>query len=588
MERQDYISKEIIFSSTRRASALEFIPGADIPQILPALKLEKPPLLIMISGGASVTRIGKQDQERLSDLFTVGIANAALHLGATIVDGGTDAGVMQMMGRGVAAYDHRSVLVGVVPDAKVSYPNKSISGSAEAGIALERNHSHFVLVRGEEWGSETETMYSLAKELANGMPVLTMLAGGGNYCKKEVLQAVQNGWSIIVIEGSGGFADRLALLWRQREKLIDGEQKLSDSLRVDPMEIEILTHGKLLLFPITGSPRLLEKRIVHQYQKRRYDLNHDSTLKRAWQVYARYDDNAGRQQRQYRRGQNWILLLGILSIILVTSQQQGLASLLPGIAQPLHYSIVLVPVSISFLLSLGNRFNAGNKWVVLRGNAELIKSEIYYYRTHTHLYNEPEAVRQAKLMQRLNAINDQLLDTEVMNSAFHLRANGFPTGLDLTIDDGLSELSAEHYLVVRLEDQLAFYQRKILALDKRARRFRWLMYATGGVGTLLAAAGFELWVALTTTIFSACATYLEYEQTENTLRKYNIVATLLENVKSWWIALTPEGKNLLENKEKLVSSTESALREEGMGWMALLQDAVSKTSDSERTGKIGS
>lgn len=112
------------------------------------------------------------------------------------------------------------------------------------------------------------------------------------------------------------------------------------------------------------------------------------------------------------------------------------------------------------------------------------------------------------------------------------------------------------------------------------------MYIAGGAGTLLAAAGFELWVTLTTTIFTSCVTYLEYEQTEMTLRKYNIVATLLENVKNWWISLTPEEKEQQHNKDRLVVTTESALREEGSGWMSLLQDAVSRASDADRLGKV--
>src|SRR6266513_1830277 len=83
---------------------------------------------------------------------------------------------------------------------------------------------------------------------------------------------------------------------------------------------------------------------------------------------------------------------------------------------------------------------------------------------------------------------------------------------------------------------------------------------------------------------SGCVTYLEYEQTETTLRKYNIVATLLENVKNWWISFTPEEKEQQPNKDRLIVTTESALREEGTGWMSLLRDAVSRASDADRLG----
>jgi hypothetical protein len=228
---------------------------------------------------------------------------------------------------------------------------------------------------------------------------------------------------------------------------------------------------------------------------------------------------------------------------------------------------------------------------MLRGNAEAIKSEIYRYRSQADTYNDEETKensRQAKMTHVINTINDQLLDTDVMNVTLPPYKGSMPPEIDCTlgIDDGLSALTPERYIVFRLDDQLNFFHQRTRALERRARSMRWLMYIAGGAGTLLAVAGFELWVALTTTIFTTCVTYLEYEQTETTLRKYNIVATLLENVKNWWISLTPEEKEQQPNKDRLIVTTESALREEGTGWMSLLQDAVSRASDADRLGGI--
>ena len=53
-----------------------------------------------------------------------------------------------------------------------------------------------------------------------------------------------------------------------------------------------------------------------------------------------------------------------------------------------------------------------------------------------------------------------------------------------------------------------------------------------------------------------------------------------------WTSLTPEGKGQKENKDKLVAATESALQEEGAGWMSLLQDAVTKASDADQLGSM--
>lgn len=586
--QQNAKRQEIVFSGSKRIPMLEVIQDIDAGQIQQTLNIQQPKALIMISGGAAKIRLNKREQVRLSNLFSLGIARAAASLDAAIMDGGTAVGVMKMMGQGVADRDHNMVLLGVAPASKVTYPGGPAEGSIEGGAALDCNHSHFVLVKGEAWGDETETMYRLAKTISAGIPVMTILADGGLNCKKEALQAVRYGWPIIVIEGSGGEADKLALLWRRKASFLG--KRLRSSI-VDPVEAEIIANGKVRLFPMMGSPEALEKLIFRQCQESQYQLNTDQALKRAWELFARYDENAKKQHKRYKQEQAWIVWLGILIITLVASQIQGLPRLLPWIAQPLHYTIVFVPILISILLSIASRFNAGNKWVMLRGNAEAIKSEIYRYRSQADAYNDKETKetpRQAKLTHVINTINDQLLDTDVMNIALPPYSGLMPPEIDCTpgIDDGLCLLSPERYIAFRLDDQLNFFHQRTRVLERRARRMRWLMYIAGGAGTLLAAAGFELWVTLTTTIFTSCVTYLEYEQTEMTLRKYNIVATLLENVKNWWISLTPEEKEQQHNKDRLVVTTESALREEGSGWMSLLQDAVSRASDADRLGKV--
>jgi len=540
----------------------------------------------MISGGAAKIRLNRRGQRRLSSLFSLGIARAAVTLGAAFIDGGTAVGVMKMVGQGVADQGYTSTLIGVVPGDQVTYPGGPADGSIQDGAPLDSNHSHFVLVKGGTWGTETEIMYRLAKTLAEDIPVLTILADGGENCKREALQALRNGWPIIVIEGSGGEADRLARLWRRKASFLDKRFRTSIT---DPVEADIIANGKLRLFPIKGSPEALEKLIFRQYQECQYQLSNDQTLKRAWELFARYDENARKQHRRYKQEQNSILGLGILSITLVVIQRQGLSTFLPWITQIFHYAIVFVPILISIVLSLASRFNAGNKWVMLRGNAEAIKSEIFRYRSQADAYNEEETKetsRQAKLTHVINTINDQLLDTDVMNIALPHYKGSMPPEMDCSqgIDDGMAMLSPERYIAFRIDDQLNFFQQRTKKLERRARLMRWLMYGAGGAGTLLAAANYELWVALTTTIFTSCVTYLEYEQTETTLRKYNIVATLLENVKNWWISLTPEEKEQQPNKDRLVVTTESALREEGTGWMSLLQDAVSRASDADRLG----
>jgi hypothetical protein len=103
-----------------------------------------------------------------------------------------------------------------------------------------------------------------------------------------------------------------------------------------------------------------------------------------------------------------------------------------------------------------------------------------------------------------------------------------------------------------------------------------LVLLAGGVGTFLAAIGFQLWVAFTTALATAFTTYLQYRQTENTLTQYNQTATNLQNVKGWWVALSAEDQADPKKIQKLVETTEDVLASEQTGWVQQMQDALAK------------
>src|SRR5262249_23570882 len=241
-------------------------------------------------------------QPRLVQLCSRGIARAAANIGAVIMDGGTQAGVIAMMGQGVSDRGRKTALVGVVPAGKVTYPDRPTDGSPVDGAALDPNHSHFVLVDSHEWGGETETMYALAAALATTIPVVTVLINGGPRARDEVLRSVRQGWPIIVVQGSGRLADDITTLWQDKPSFIP-----------DPVLAEIIADGTIHLFPLDGAVAALEHLIPRQ-------LRGDTTLKLAWERFALYDTNALRQQTSFRRLQGWLLALGVLGTLLVLTQ----------------------------------------------------------------------------------------------------------------------------------------------------------------------------------------------------------------------------------------------------------------------------
>ena len=239
--------KEILFPNGNRARLVAPPAGTPAASILKALDIEQPKALIMLVGGAA--GLDESLRPRLVQLFSRGIAHAVADRNALIIDGGTQAGVMAMMGQGVADRGRNSILLGVAPAGKVTYPGGPTGGCIEDGAPLDPNHSHFVLVESNEWGGETETMYELAEELSKEIPVLTVLLNGGQVAKHEILESVCHGWAIIVIEGTGRLADEIAMA--VREKTEPPSEEIAAIVRYD----------RIALFHIGEGPEALARLI---------------------------------------------------------------------------------------------------------------------------------------------------------------------------------------------------------------------------------------------------------------------------------------------------------------------------------------
>jgi SLOG in TRPM, prokaryote len=240
--------QEISFPNGNRALAVFPPIGSHATYLVRALGIPQPGSLIMIMGGAA--RMDERDHSNLMRLFSEGIAHIAASHNALVIDGGTQSGVMELMGQGIAQQPRRPVLLGISPAENVTYPGKTTHRADNEQIPLDPNHSHFVLVDTNEWGGETETMYELAKVYSQSCSSIAILINGGAIAKNEVLYNVHQRRPIIVIEGSGRFADEIARILHNKSYL--------DS---DPDLTEIINQGKLYLFPIAGSTLELEQLI---------------------------------------------------------------------------------------------------------------------------------------------------------------------------------------------------------------------------------------------------------------------------------------------------------------------------------------
>ena len=228
----------ITFDNGNRAVVITAGHDENAKAILDALGIPSPRAVILLFGGAA----GLDDSRKahLASLFADGVAPVAAELGALIIDGGTQSGVMAMMGEAVAARPGTCQLLGIAPEGKIAHPQISgASAVSDDGAPLEPNHFHFVLVESNEWGGETGKMLELAR--AFNAPTVAILVNGGTIAADEALQSVRNGWPLLVIEGSGRFADELSAAIR------DGQSAKSTQVT------EIARSGRVVLFHIDNA-----------------------------------------------------------------------------------------------------------------------------------------------------------------------------------------------------------------------------------------------------------------------------------------------------------------------------------------------
>ena len=189
----------VTFTNGNRALVVTAPGDASAKAILDALEIASPSAVILLFGGAA--GLDESRKADLETLFADGVTPVAVELGALIIDGGTQSGVMAMMGKAVAARSGTCQLLGIAPEGKIAHPQ--ISGAStvsDDGARLEPNHSHFVLVESNEWGGETGKMLEVAR--AFNAPTVAILVNGGTIAANEPLQSVRNGWHFSLLKAA--------------------------------------------------------------------------------------------------------------------------------------------------------------------------------------------------------------------------------------------------------------------------------------------------------------------------------------------------------------------------------------------------
>ncbi|MCF1183202.1 hypothetical protein L0E83_07095 [Marichromatium gracile] len=175
----------------------------DLDAMLAALGFDRPRPVLTLIGGAA--RLDPALVEPLGALLRA-LAPRLETLDATVVDGGTDCGVMAQMGRARAVCHARFPLLGVAPRATVA-PH----GTTRA----EPNHSHLILTPGARWGDESPWIRRISALLAGPRPRLTLAVGGGEITRLDLELALAEPAPLLLLAGSGGSTAALLARWHR-------------------------------------------------------------------------------------------------------------------------------------------------------------------------------------------------------------------------------------------------------------------------------------------------------------------------------------------------------------------------------------
>lgn len=154
------------------------------------------PALVLVGGAAG---LDDDVEGQVYELLARHLVPMVDRVGAVMVTGGTDAGVMRAAGRARETTGASFALVGVVAAGTMDDPG------------LEPHHTHAVVVPGDCWGDESPWLSQVAKAVAGGRAgSATVLVNGGQITLADAGRSLDAGRQLIVLAGTGRAADDIA------------------------------------------------------------------------------------------------------------------------------------------------------------------------------------------------------------------------------------------------------------------------------------------------------------------------------------------------------------------------------------------
>lgn len=237
------------FDNGHTAHAMIVKREADAQSVLTKLGFTGNHPVIFISGGAG----GMSETDKAHTRAIIqGVAQFADQHRIVIIDGGTESGIMKMIGDTRQESGFRFPLIGVSPLGRITWPGHE---NPNQQATLEDSHTHFVLVDGPEWGDESHMIVRLTHTLSGpSRQAVGVLINGGKIAMQEVYlaTATERKMPIIVLEGSGRAADEISTAFRTGRS----NQRILKA---------ILSGGDIQLVGTVEGPEAMKKKLARRF-----------------------------------------------------------------------------------------------------------------------------------------------------------------------------------------------------------------------------------------------------------------------------------------------------------------------------------
>jgi SLOG in TRPM, prokaryote len=177
-----------------------------LPAVLDTLAIRRGrPVLVSVGGASGMDSHHLSAVTALLREHVVPLLDSA---DITVVDGGTDSGVMRVMGKARQAAQAHFPLIGVAAENTIVLPD-SMNATPDAAPP-EPHHSHIVLVPGASWGDESPWLSHVATTIAGDQPSATLVINGGEVTYDDIAHSLEGSRPVVVLAGTGRTADAIA------------------------------------------------------------------------------------------------------------------------------------------------------------------------------------------------------------------------------------------------------------------------------------------------------------------------------------------------------------------------------------------